>query len=165
MEEILTAAKELSIDNLICMCKDYLSSLSIGDVLDYMRNILDKEGTESMLYELYTYMMAHFDKISRTPEFLKSSFNVIRALLSDSHLCVHSEMEVVDAVLRWIEVDRKERDHGRVLSEALKCVRFTLISPEDLVSKVEQRLGGFKDENGQIFRWIIILQVYMEILR
>lgn len=134
------------------MCQDYLTSLSIGDVLDYMRNLLDKDGSELMLYELYVYMMTHIDKISRTPEFLKSSVNVVRALLGDSHLCVKSEMDVVEAALQWIKFDRGEKISEKILSETLKCVRFTLISPEELVSKVEPSLDGIKDENGHIFR-------------
>ena len=71
VEEILAGARELGIDDLICMATDYLSSLSIGDVLDYMGNMLNKDGAELMVYELYAYMMTHLDKISRTPEYFK----------------------------------------------------------------------------------------------
>jgi len=71
VEEILAGARELGIDDLICMATDYLSSLSIGDVLDYMGNMLNKDGAELMVYELYAYMMTHLEKISRTPEYFK----------------------------------------------------------------------------------------------
>lgn len=153
----MATAQELGIDELICMGQDYLSSLSIGDILDYMRNMLNtnKDGADLMLYELYVYMMTHLDKISPTPEYLKSSERVVRALLSDSHLFVTSEMEVFEAVMRWIEFDRKERSQlpaNRSLYETLKCVRFTLISPDDLLTKVEPRLGFLKDENDKIFK-------------
>lgn len=160
IEEILATAQELGIDELICMCQDYLSSLSIGDILDYMRNILNsninKDGAEIMLYELYVYMMTHLDKISRTPEYLKSSERVVRALLSDSHLSVQSEMEVFEAVMRWIEFDRKERASSsgvRSVYEILKCVRYTLINPDELLTKVEPRLGYLKDENDCVFKY------------
>lgn len=139
VEEILNAAKELGIEELICMSNDYLSSLSIGDVLDYMGNIINKEGSELMFYELYVYFMTHLDKISRTPEFLKSSINVVNALLSDSHLCVGKEMEVFEACVRWLEYDASNR--SRCLAELFKNVRFTLICPEDLVSKVENSIN------------------------
>lgn len=144
VEEILTAARELGIDDLICMANDYLNSLSIGDVLDYMRNILtNKEGSEQVLYDLYAYVMTHLDKISRTPEYLKSSVCVVKTLLTDSHLHVVSELEVFEAAMRWIEFDRKNR--LKCLYDALKCVRFTLVSPDELVSKVENHLCVYEN--------------------
>ncbi|CAF0827011.1 unnamed protein product, partial [Brachionus calyciflorus] len=139
VEEILCCAKELGIDELIQMANDYLSSLSIGDVLDYMGNIINKEGSELMFYELYVYFMTHLDKISRTPEFLKSSICVVNALLSDSHLSVNKELEVFEACLRWLEFDKQNRLCK--LTELLRNVRFTLISPDDLVSKVESTVN------------------------
>lgn len=45
VEELLAAANELGIDDLICMASDYLSSLSIGDVLDFMGNMFNKVRT------------------------------------------------------------------------------------------------------------------------
>lgn len=117
------------------MTNDYVSSLSIGDVLDYMGNMLNQDGAELMFYELYSYMMTHLDKISRTPEFLKSSVNVVKALLSDSHLSVCNEMEVFESAMRWVDFDRGHRT--KCLSEAIKCIRFTLMSPEEIVSKIE----------------------------
>lgn len=151
VEEILAAAKELGIEDLICMTNDYLSSLSIGDVLDYMGNIMHKEGSELMFYELYTYMMTHLDKISRTPEFLKSSVAVVKALLSDSHLSVANEMEVFDVCLRWVEYDKQNRTK-QYLNELMKNVRFTLMKPDDIVSKVESQLN--LNENLCLFKLV-----------
>ncbi len=150
VEEILAAAVELGIDNLICMANDYLSSLSIGDVLDYMGNMLHKEGAELMFYELYSYMMTHLDKITRTPEYLKSSVGVVKALLGDSHMCVCSEIEAYEAVMRWIDFDRPNRI--KCLPEAIRVVRFTLMTPEEIVSKIESQ--DVLMDNPSIFRMI-----------
>lgn len=115
-EEILIASRELAIDDLIAMCTEYLNSLSIGDVLDYLSNVLSKqyEGNESaaaelMFYELYAYIMTHLDKVTRTPEYLRSSATTIKAILVDSHLQVNSEVQVFEAVVRWIEFDPTNR--------------------------------------------------------
>lgn len=150
VEEILHGAKELGVDDLICMASDYLSSLSIGDVLDYMGNMLNKEGAELMVYELYVYIMTHLDKISRTPEYLKSSICVVSTLLSDSHLSVKKELEVFDAAMRWIEYDKYNR--VKYLDDAMSNVRFTLISPDELVSKVENQLCLMK--NPEIYKML-----------
>ena len=139
VEEISNCAKELAIDELIEMTNDYMSSLSIGDILDYMGNIINKEGSEYMFYELYAYFMTHLDKISRTPEFLKSSISVVNALLSDSHLCVCKELDVFEACLRWIDYDKQNRT--KCLAEVLKNVRYTLMCPDDLVCKVESTIN------------------------
>lgn len=141
------------------MGQDYISSLSVGDILDYVRNTLNINGItkeeKTLLYHLYVYMMTRLDKISRTPEFLRSSEKVVRALLSDSHLCVQSEMEVFEAAMRWIESDLKERacsTNLKALYEVLKCIRFTQISPNDILTKVEPRLGFIKNENDKVFK-------------
>lgn len=148
VEEILEAAKELGVEDLICMANDYLNSLSIGDVLDYMGNILNKEGSEQMFYELYAYFMTHLDKISRTPEFLKSSIYVVNALLGDSHLSVCGELEVFDAGMRWIEYDKQRR--SKYLYDVLKNIRFTLMCPDEIVAKIENQIDP--NENINIFR-------------
>ncbi len=136
VEEILEASKELGIDDLICMTKDYLSSLSMGDLLDFMGNVLHKEGYEFLFYELYAYMMTHLDKISRTPEYYKSGLAVVKALLNDSHLAVCSEMEIFEAAIRWINFDKTRQKY---LADLMKCIRFTLMTPDELVSKVESQ--------------------------
>ena len=104
----------------------------------FLGNMLNKDGAELMVYELYAYMMTHLDKISRTPEYLKSSACVIKSLLHDSHLSVRSELEVFDAAMRWVEFDKHRRI--KYLHEIMKNVRFTLISPEELVTKVESQI-------------------------
>ena len=134
-EEILLAAKELDVHDLVCMANEYLSSLSIGDLLEFMGNILNKEGSELVFYELYSYMMNHLDKISRTPEYLKASVTVVRAILTDSHLSVRTELEVYEAAMRWIDFDRVNR--FKHLCEVLTTVRFTLLSPDEIVIKIE----------------------------
>lgn len=88
-----------------------------------------------MLYELYSYIMTHLDKISRTPEYFKSSKCVVKALLSDSHLAVSSELEVFDAAIRWINFDRTSR--LKYLAEIMNIIRFTQMRPDELVCKVE----------------------------
>ena len=93
------------------MAKDYLSSLSIGDVLDFMSNIFNKEGAELMFYELYSYMMTHLEKISRTPEYYKASISVVKTLLKDSNLSFCSELEVFEAAVRWVNFDKSREKH------------------------------------------------------
>lgn len=134
VEEILECAKELGIDDLICMAKDYLNSLSMGDILDFMSNTLSKDGADLVFYELYCYLMTHLDKISRTPEYAKSSISTVRALLVDSHLAVRSELEVFEAAIRWINFDKSRH---KFIGEIMKNIRFTLMTPDELITKVE----------------------------
>jgi hypothetical protein len=60
---------------------------------------------------------------------------------------VRSELEVFEAAMRWIDFDKNHRI--KYLNEVMKNVRFTLISPEELASKVETQLCEI-DENGDI---------------
>jgi hypothetical protein len=136
VEEISIAAKELAIDDLIRMTNDYLCSLSIGDILDFMGNIFSNDGSALMFHELYSYMMNHLEKVTRTPEYLRSSLDVVRGLIGDSHLNVTNEIQVFDAIIRWFEFDKKNRI--TYLAEALKLVRFTFISPDKIATKVER---------------------------
>ena len=61
VEEILAGARELGIDDLICMATDYLSSLSIGDVLDYMGN-----GIEIVTNLGLIILLSHLSSVSYT---------------------------------------------------------------------------------------------------
>lgn len=151
-DEILSGAKELGVDNLINMAQDYLDSLSIGDVLTYMTNLFDKDGGELVTYELYVYVMTHLTKISRTPEFLRASLNSVIAILNDSNLSVSSELEVFDAALRWINYDKSARESAT--DEILKCVRFSLMTPEEIHTKIESNhlLKGQKEINNMILK-------------
>ncbi len=135
-DEILNGSKELGIENLICMSRDYLDSLSIGDVLTFMINLFDKDGSGLVIYEIYVYVMTHLSKITRTPEYLKASAGTIKSLLADSNLSVRNEVEVFDAVMWWVNNDKPNREKY-MADLLLKCVRFTLVSPQDLHNKTQ----------------------------
>ena len=150
VEDILYASKQLGIDDLIRMTSEYLDSFSFGDVMDFMANDLRREGSEIIFFELYKYIMKHLDKISRTPEYLESSAFVVKTILKDSNLEVNSELEVFDAAMRWIDYDKQGRT--KYIREIMKVVRFTLITPDELVSKVENQPN--LNNNPDVFRMI-----------
>jgi hypothetical protein len=135
-DEILNGAKELGIDNLICMVQDYFNSLSIGDILIFMANVFDKDGGELATYQIYSYFMNNLNKISRTPEYARVSIFAVKAILEDSNLQVFSETEVFDAAMKWIDYDKAKRK--TFLSEIMRCVRFTLMTPHEIHGLTEE---------------------------
>ena len=136
-DEILNGAKELGIDNLICMTQDYLNSLSIGDILIFMANVFDKDGGDLIAYQIYAYIMRNLNKIARTPEFARISICAVKSILGDSNLQVSSETEVFDAALKWINYDKSKRQ--KHLPEIMRSVRFSLMSPHEIHTRTESQ--------------------------
>ena len=60
---------------------------------------------------------------------------------------VNNELDVFYAVLAWI--DHSKHDRMKVASEALGCVRFIHVSPEDIVRHVESKTAYFAGPGGR----------------
>ena len=136
-DEILSGAKELGVDNLICMATDYLNSLSIGDILIFMANVFDKDGGDLITYQIYSYIMKNLNKISRTPEYGRVSICAVKSILGDSNLQIRSETEVFDAALKWI--NNKKSTRQQYLAEIMRSVRFTQMTPQEIHNRTEMQ--------------------------
>lgn len=66
-----------------------------------------------------------------TKEFQNLWLTALVELVSSPHICVNSEVEVLIAVLLWLEHDYKSR--GKYTEELLACVRFDSIPLEALI--------------------------------
>ncbi|CAF0784468.1 unnamed protein product [Didymodactylos carnosus] len=87
------------------------------------------------MYKVYVYIMGHIGRIAQTQEFLNSSHVTVLRLLSDNNLDVQDELEVFNIAVRWIEYKKDERIC--TVSELMKAIRFTRISPDELADRVE----------------------------
>ena len=76
------------------------------------------------------YVLAHFEEVSQTQDFLKLKPEQLMTYIRHDHLKTRSEKVVFDAVLRWLCHDPLDR--GIFRNDILKCVRLPLLDEESL---------------------------------
>ncbi|XP_043254221.1 uncharacterized protein LOC122398442 [Colletes gigas] len=76
-------------------------------------------------------IMKFFLMLVSTKDFLELSVDELCLLLKSNYICVNSEMEVLMSAVRWLMHDWDNRKHQML--EVMKCIRFGLIAPWQLV--------------------------------
>ena len=130
---ILRCANELGIEILIHICKNYLNNINPDNALGYY-NIAETHHLEDIRHGIYTYICDRFTDITKTQSFVNVPFNKMVTLVCEDNI-FGSELEVFQAVCRWVDYNRAER--MQLAPSLLRCVRFHKISPETLATKVE----------------------------
>ncbi|XP_078618930.1 kelch repeat and BTB domain-containing protein 2-like isoform X2 [Branchiostoma floridae x Branchiostoma japonicum] len=164
VQAVMSAARLLQVDfvgrQAAEYMKDHLDVSNCADVLMYADMLANSDLVEASK----RYMASRFNQVAQQPSFLQLSLPLLQSLLDREDLMTNSEDNVVQAALRWIKSDQKERlQHLPALS---KSFRHSFISPKQLAeietkclptdSKVtyskstDQRLGHVRTEM-QIF--------------
>ncbi|ELT88346.1 hypothetical protein CAPTEDRAFT_89766 [Capitella teleta] len=127
-------ALELGITSLLQTVKQQFASYDVNNVFDHLL-MCDQAGLHELRDDIMRYISQHFNEIVNTKGFLNLTLSYLLMLLSSDDLCVMSELEVFYAVVKWVDFQRQDRmTHAEAL---LKCVRFRLLDPDILATKVE----------------------------
>ena len=104
------------------------------------------------------YIERCFPMVVGTQNFLHLCFNFVTKVLKSSKLNIHSEVEIVYAVITWLKYNSKERSkYAKQL--LLKVVRFNLISEDALKQISNCCLMLTKNiECGKLFKEILLNQ-------
>ncbi|XP_046357185.2 kelch-like protein 20 [Haliotis rufescens] len=135
VRDILAAASVLGFLGIHEACEEYLSDhLNVDNCL----SLLDLAVTHVLdrLVEMASAMAAsNFETVSRKAEFKSMPVEQLICLLTRDDLVTRSEVYVFHCVLEWIEVDRQRR--LEFAFDLLKTVRLPLLSPSEIVDRVE----------------------------
>ena len=131
---LLFCASELGIEILVKLCMEHLSKISPENAMFYF-SIVEQQGLEELRQKIYDYTCANFLKIVNSPEFVHMPLEKLIHLLCVDNLAIGSELDIFLAIVRWIDHSRAER--LPMAPMLLACVRFQLLSPEILATKVE----------------------------
>ncbi|KAK9295619.1 hypothetical protein QLX08_010110 [Tetragonisca angustula] len=131
--EIFTAAQYLGIKELEEQCWAFIDNdeLFTEDTAFLLYLEARKVGNTAVMELMVPRIMKFFLMLVSTKDFLQLSVDELCLLLKSNYICVNSEMEVLMSAVRWLMHDWANRKQHML--EVLKCVRFGLIAPWQLV--------------------------------
>ena len=133
---VLEAAVFLKMDKLEKACMDHVIKekwLCIESVCFYY-DLSTTLNTLPLKDHTFKYVERNFVQVSETPNFNEMQVQCVEDFVSSSGLQIDHEIEVFDAITRWIEHSRAERE--KFIFRLLKHVRLPLMTAkiqEDLV--------------------------------
>ena len=134
--DVLAGACHLQMHTAVHLCSRFLvSEINVKTSVDIL-NIADMFSLEYVKDAAFKFILTSFDRVADTPDqFLKLHKEHLGQLLESNDIACSSELALFHSVVRWI--DAGEPDHKECAS-LLEHVRFTLMSPEELVDCVSQ---------------------------
>ncbi|XP_032676022.1 uncharacterized protein LOC116846387 isoform X1 [Odontomachus brunneus] len=131
--EIFMASQYLGIKELEEQCWAFIDNdeLFSEDTAFLLYLEAKKIGNTAVMELMVPRIMKFFLMLVSTKDFLELSVDELCLLLKSNYICVNSEMEVLMSAVRWLMHDWNERKQHML--EVLKCVRFGLIAPWQLV--------------------------------
>ncbi|GAB1870020.1 Kelch-like protein 26 [Camponotus japonicus] len=131
--EIFMAAQYLGIKELEEQCWAFIDNdeLFSEDTAFLLYLEAKKIGNTAVMELMVPRIIKFFLLLVSTKDFLELSVDELCLLLKSNYICVNSEIEVLMSAVRWLMHDWNERKQHML--EVLKCVRFGLIAPWQLV--------------------------------
>ena len=135
VERILNAATYLKIPAALDSCSDFLIRNLNSEsclVTIALAQVFELAGVAEQAGKLAAN---NFPQISEREEFMELTDSMLQLIIQRDDLEVKSELQVFEALLRWIDIDRDER--LAYAERLLVHIRLPLIRPTDLVDFVE----------------------------
>ncbi|KAK2583127.1 hypothetical protein KPH14_009152 [Odynerus spinipes] len=131
--EIFMAAQYLGVKELEEQCWAFIDNdeLFTEDTAFLLYMEAKKIDNTAVMELMVPRIMKFFLMLVSTKDFLELSVDELCLLLKSNYICVNSEMEVLMSAVRWLMHDWNNRK--QYMLEVLKCVRFGLIAPWQLV--------------------------------
>ncbi|XP_078572259.1 kelch repeat and BTB domain-containing protein 2-like isoform X2 [Branchiostoma floridae x Branchiostoma japonicum] len=95
----------------------------------------------------------HFVEVASSKEFCSLSVNQLTEIISHDELDVEEETTVWEAVVRWVQHSREDRQHH--LPTILPHIRFNLLTSDDTAAILEHPLVKEHDGSSEIIRNVL----------
>ncbi|KAL0894052.1 hypothetical protein ABMA27_014112 [Loxostege sticticalis] len=131
--DLFCAAQFLSIKDLEDQCWSFIvnENLFSEDTAFALFREAREKGIQPVVDIMIPRVMRFFLPLVASRDFLDLEPEEILTFLKSNYICVTSEIEVLMAGVRWLYADWASRRHLAV--DVMRCVRFGLISPWQLV--------------------------------
>ncbi len=134
LEEVLAAASHLQITEALDLCVSFMEkAITIDNCVDIL-NMSELYSLAACGTIARNFILENFEALADSPQYSKLTSGQLCQLLAENSLRVVSEYKLFELVLRWINVDRTDRDCHT--AELMNFVRLPLLSGEELVEKV-----------------------------
>ena len=134
LEEILTAATHLQISEATDLCTTFIEkTISVENCIDVL-NTAEFYSLERCKHVATDFVLNNFEAVASSEQYTKVTDKQMAAFLADDNLKVVSEYKLFELLLKWIDVDRPQREI--YAADLMKHIRLPLFTGEELVEKV-----------------------------
>ncbi|XP_076253824.1 kelch-like protein 5 [Rhynchophorus ferrugineus] len=140
VETLLATASLMLLHEVVEACSRFLvhqlhpsNCLGISIFAEY-------QSCPSLLSESNSYTNQHFMQVIQNQEFLQLSVDQMAKLLASDDLNVHSEEQVFNALMSWIQHDPAKRK--KHIGKLLALIKLPFLSPAFLSDQVEPAIGS-----------------------
>ena len=137
--EILNAASHLQVHTALDLCSEYMIAALTFSNADELLPIAETYSLSAVTEFYKKKVLQTFEEFSATEQFLKLSASQLSRYLADDNLHVKSEAVLYDIVAKWYAHDQSRLES---LEGLLKCVRFSLLSEQQLQNLQQHWLTG-----------------------
>ncbi|XP_060584738.1 kelch-like protein 8 isoform X1 [Ruditapes philippinarum] len=134
VQGVLYVASILQIENVAHACSEFMKEHLHPDNCVQVHGFAMQHNREQLIRYTQEFITDNFNEVSKTPEFMTMSADVIDGIVSSSTLNVSREEEVFEAVMQWINHDKENRKQH--LPRLLGKVKLPLISTHYLMNNV-----------------------------
>ncbi|XP_046668316.1 uncharacterized protein LOC124359542 isoform X1 [Homalodisca vitripennis] len=131
--EIFMAAQYLQVKELEEQCWAFIDNEDLFSEDKAFMLYLDARalGNTAVMELMVPRIQRFFLTLVASKDFLELVIEEVSVFLRSNYICIHCEMEVFMAAVRWLMFDWEKRQ--KFLLDVMSCVRFGLISPWQLV--------------------------------
>ena len=134
VQSILYAASMLLIENVANACSDFMKEHLHPDNCVEVHAFAMLHNQEKLIKYAQDFFIENFVEVSQRPNFATVSPDVIQTLIGSDYLNVSNEIEVYEALMKWIESDVENRKSH--LPSLISKLRLSQIETHYLMEKV-----------------------------
>ena len=134
VQSILYAASILQIESVSNACSDFMKDHLHPDNCVEVLAFAKLHNQEQLIKYTEDFFVENFVDVSQRPNFVTVSPDIMETLLSSDYLNLDNEIEVYEAVMRWIEDDRENKKN--YLPSLISKIKLPLIETHYLMEKV-----------------------------
>ncbi|XP_063684776.1 kelch-like protein diablo [Bolinopsis microptera] len=138
VKALLSAASILDFQEIQDACEQFLLDRITIENCVSISLYASHHSCNKLLEGSDTYTRAHFLEVTRCAEFSNLELEHLVKLISHDELKVSSEIEVFNAVVKWVKHDEDKR--RSLLPDILEHVRFGVMSPKILLDCVQTEI-------------------------
>jgi N-acetylneuraminic acid mutarotase len=134
VQDLLVVASILQVSPVVEACCDYMKSFLEPDNCLGLHQFADAHGCSGLSENSFQFALEHFQEVTSCEEFLQISPNLLKSLIQSKDLTVQSEVDILDAVLMWL--NHSPHDRLSSLPTILQYVKIPLIPSTVLQDKL-----------------------------
>ncbi|XP_019630450.1 PREDICTED: kelch repeat and BTB domain-containing protein 8-like [Branchiostoma belcheri] len=153
VQPLYQAADLLQLDYVRDTCSSYMAMNVERSTCVDLYKFADVFRMDVVLNSCLQYICQHFVEVSSSEEFCSLSVNQLTEIISQDKLEVKEETRVWEAVVRWVQHSREDRLQH--LPSILPCIRFNLLTSDDMAAILEHSLVREDHGSSELIRNVV----------